>query len=102
MAFFAADAFTLWLWLVLRMMETIDAHSGYRFPFSPFSYKSVSERHDFHHSNNRGNFGVTAFWDWLTGTDKAYNEWHRRKLTGGIGAAASTNDDLADGYSVEL
>ena len=28
--------FTFWLWLFIRICETIDAHSGYTFPYSPF------------------------------------------------------------------
>lgn len=31
-----ADPVTWWLWLVFRMLETLDAHSGYNFPLSPF------------------------------------------------------------------
>jgi 4-alpha-methyl-delta7-sterol-4alpha-methyl oxidase len=25
---------TLWLWMVLRVLETVEAHSGYHFPWS--------------------------------------------------------------------
>lgn len=30
------DPVVWWLWLWVRMLETLDAHSGYNFPFSPF------------------------------------------------------------------
>jgi sterol desaturase/sphingolipid hydroxylase (fatty acid hydroxylase superfamily) len=68
----------LWLWL--RMVETVDAHSGYQLPFSPFhllaSVQGGAERHDFHHSHNVGNFGsFFIFWDWIMGTDEAYRRW---------------------------
>ncbi len=33
-------------------------------------------RHDFHHSHNIGNFGsFFVFWDWMMGTDQAFNQW---------------------------
>lgn len=30
--------FTLWLWVILRVLETVDAHSGYDFPWSPSNF----------------------------------------------------------------
>ena len=30
--------FTLWLWMVLRVIETVEAHSGYHFPWSPSNF----------------------------------------------------------------
>ena len=29
---------TLWLWLVLRVIETVEAHCGYHFPWSPSNF----------------------------------------------------------------
>ncbi|RWW06275.1 hypothetical protein GW17_00030408 [Ensete ventricosum] len=29
---------TLWLWVILRVLETVDAHSGYEFPWSPSNF----------------------------------------------------------------
>ena len=29
---------TLWLWVVLRVLETVEAHSGYHFPWSPSNF----------------------------------------------------------------
>jgi plant 4alpha-monomethylsterol monooxygenase len=31
-----SHVYVLWLWLVIRVLETVDAHSGYSFPLSPF------------------------------------------------------------------
>ena len=57
------------LWLALRLWETIDAHCGYDFPFSPFKlvpFFGGAEQHDFHHKMNVGNYGmltcVTGWW----------------------------------------
>jgi len=72
-----------WFYLAIRIWETVDAHSGYEFPWSPWSLiKAVqggSARHDFHHSHNIGNFGLLHIWDWLMGTDAAYNQWKLKK-----------------------
>lgn len=74
---------TLWVWLVVRWMETCDAHSGYDFPFSPFRLFRVAEHHDFHHSHNVGCFGsFFGFWDWVMGTDAAFNKFKARQLKG--------------------
>lgn len=73
---------TFLIWLAIRIFETLDAHSGYRIPFSPFEgwlpFGGGADRHDFHHSHNQGNFGsFFIFWDWICGTDKPYNEWKK-------------------------
>jgi hypothetical protein len=87
--------------MFIRIVETVDAHSGFRLPFAPsqifdslqvlaFRISSCqslckdkyltrletqggSERHDFHHSNFSGSYGsFFCFWDWLCGTDVPY------------------------------
>ncbi len=58
----------LLLFLALRLWETIDAHSGYDFPFSPWRYLTGAVNHDLHHSANLGNYGMFPFWDWICGT----------------------------------
>lgn len=73
---------TLFLWVILRVWETVDSHSGYLFKFSPFhqfSWQGGADRHDFHHSHNIGCFGsFTIFWDWICGTDQAYLEFRKK------------------------
>lgn len=73
---------TICLWLALRISETVDAHSGYEFPFSPFVISNRyfggggPSRHEFHHSHNKGCFGsFFVFWDWIMGTDVEYRQW---------------------------
>lgn len=72
--------FVFWCWLAVRMMQTIDVHSGFYFPYLnplyllPF-YGGV-RFHDFHHSYFNANFASTfTYWDWLCGTDGPY--WER-------------------------
>jgi sterol desaturase/sphingolipid hydroxylase (fatty acid hydroxylase superfamily) len=74
-------AVVFWFYFLLRMWETVDAHSGYKFPFSPWALltwiQGGSEPHDWHHSHGHkhGNFGMFRIWDHLCGTDKAYKQW---------------------------
>jgi sterol desaturase/sphingolipid hydroxylase (fatty acid hydroxylase superfamily) len=66
------------MYSALKLWQSIDAHSGYNLPFpiSPFSFitwMDCAPAHDYHHSNNLGNFGgFFIFWDWLMGTDEKY------------------------------
>jgi sterol desaturase/sphingolipid hydroxylase (fatty acid hydroxylase superfamily) len=62
----------------LKLWQSVDAHSGYvmPFPLSPWNLllgMDCSRAHDFHHSNNVGNYGgYFTFWDSVCGTDAAY------------------------------
>lgn len=69
-----SHAVVMWSWLCLRLMETIDSHSGYHFEWSPFNNSFLfggARRHDFHHSHNQGCYGAYV-WDRLMGTDLEY------------------------------
>jgi sterol desaturase/sphingolipid hydroxylase (fatty acid hydroxylase superfamily) len=68
------------VWLVVRVSEIVNSHSGYVVPFSPWEIvpfvQGGADRHEFHHSNNVGSYGsFTKFWDWLAGTDEAFNRF---------------------------
>lgn len=71
---------TLFFYHCFRWLETVDSHSGFEFPFSPFSgmlsrlvpFFGGARRHDYHHREFDGNYGSTVFWDWLCGTDKDF------------------------------
>lgn len=73
-----------WTYLFLRTWETVDAHSGYNFPWSIWTLfpwlNGGPKFHDFHHSSNIGNYGMLRFWDWAMGTDVKYREYQKRKL----------------------
>ena len=66
-------AYTLLAWLVWRVVETCDGHSGFDFPFMParlMPLASPSGGHDAHHSINTGNYGsFLRVWDWVFGTE---------------------------------
>lgn len=67
---------TFLLWVVVRVNEIVDAHSGYGVPWSPWSWTRPSERHEYHHSHNIGCYGsYFPFWDRLMGTDAHFRKF---------------------------
>ena len=77
--------FTVTAWLLFAILETLDAHSGFKFPFSFWRLLDPvllgPDGHDWHHSHNRGNYGLFKFWDWICGTDLEYRKWLRGEPT---------------------
>lgn len=87
--------------MFVRLLETIEVHSGYDFPYlNPLhlipGYAGINiiqldhnclynclyffilgiRFHDFHHKNFVGNYSSSfVWWDWLFGTDKQYKEY---------------------------
>lgn len=63
-------------WSVARSFETIDAHSGYSFPWSPFRllpFQLDTRYHYFHHESNVGNYSTFfSWWDTIFGTNQAF------------------------------
>ncbi|XP_076348365.1 fatty acid hydroxylase domain-containing protein 2-like, partial [Tachypleus tridentatus] len=62
--FMGSHTATCWLWVILATFSTLNAHSGYHFPFFP-----SPEAHDFHHLKFNQNYGVLGVLDRLHGTD---------------------------------
>jgi sterol desaturase/sphingolipid hydroxylase (fatty acid hydroxylase superfamily) len=90
-------------WLVWRLWETFEAHSGYSFTGSwpsklGFTYGERARFHDWHHSDNRGCYGV--YWlDYLFGTMDSYAQLEAR---GGHHAKAlAATSPVADEAKVE-
>jgi len=67
---FGCHFHVLVVWVVLRIYETVSAHSGYAFT-------AVSSRHAFHHLYGaRGCYGsFFGLWDRCMGTDRAWRKW---------------------------
>lgn len=55
---------TVWLWLSLSLLVTLNDHSGYHLPFLP-----SPEPHDFHHLKFNQCYGVIGVLDRIHGTD---------------------------------
>jgi sterol desaturase/sphingolipid hydroxylase (fatty acid hydroxylase superfamily) len=66
---------TLMVWVVLRIFETAEAHSGYAFT-------SSGSRHAYHHLHaHDGCYGsFLGLWDTLLGTDRAWRRARRHEL----------------------
>jgi methylsterol monooxygenase len=60
---------TMYLWTTLAILNTLNAHSGYHFPFFP-----SPESHDYHHLKFNQCFGVLGILDYLHGTDIQFRE----------------------------
>lgn len=76
-------------WLILRMWKTLDAHSGYFFPFPLSIFHGLpgllgSDMHDFHHEVNMGCYGAfTTFWDHICCTDRVFYEVRAKRAEKG-------------------
>ncbi|KAL9641539.1 hypothetical protein ABK040_013460 [Willaertia magna] len=68
-----------WLWICLKMLETIYVHSG--FEFFNFNFFVESSRHDYHHSHYRDNYGswLHSFDRFLTKTNSNFEAFKNEK-----------------------
>lgn len=76
--------YTVVMWIILRIAETTDGHSGYEFSWSPFRLLPMSgssEYHNFHHLNFKGNYSsFFTYLDKMFGTtNNAYMSYIRKK-----------------------
>ncbi|KAK3339367.1 hypothetical protein B0H65DRAFT_511589 [Neurospora tetraspora] len=64
---------TMYVWIVLRLFQAIDAHSGYDFPFSLchiLPFWAGAEHHDVHHERFIGNYASSfRWWDYCLDTE---------------------------------
>jgi methylsterol monooxygenase len=64
---------TMYIWIVLRLFQAIDAHSGYEFPWSLHHFLPFwagAEHHDVHHEKFVGNYSSSfRWWDYCMGTE---------------------------------
>ena len=74
---------TMLVWIVLRLFQAIDAHSGYDFPWSLHNWMPFwagAEHHDYHHQMFVGNYASSfRWWDYLFGTDQKYRAYRKRQ-----------------------
>ncbi|CAI7857061.1 unnamed protein product [Closterium sp. NIES-53] len=90
---------TLWLWMSLRVLETVEAHSGFEFPWSPSRFIPLyggAEYHDYHHRcvyTDSGNYSSTfIYMDWIFGTDRNYRRMKALKAGSVKDDAPTTNE----------
>lgn len=76
---------TVCLWIATRLLQAIDSHSGYDFPWSlrkfvPFW--SGAEHHDDHHKHFIGNYASSfRWWDYFLGTECTSTVTKRKNKT---------------------
>lgn len=70
----ACHPIEFYFFISFRLWETVDVHSGYQLPFTPFR----AELHDYHHMRQNGCYGA-FFMDELFGTDKRFKEHLKKK-----------------------
>ncbi|PIO36745.1 hypothetical protein AB205_0217570 [Aquarana catesbeiana] len=82
---FCNHVILLWAWVTVRLLETIDVHSGYDIPLNPLHlvpFYAGARFHDFHHMNFIGNYASTfTWWDKLFNTDSQYNSYRIKVKT---------------------
>jgi len=74
MWFFDSHPLTVWSYMLLSIVMSVDAHIGFDFPFAlhnldPFNNFGGPPKHDMHHQKPLTNFQpFFNHWDWLMGT----------------------------------
>ncbi len=74
---------TVYAWIVLRLFQAIDAHSGYEFPWSLHHFVPFwagADHHDMHHEKFVGNYSSSfRWWDYLLDTESGADAARRRR-----------------------
>ncbi|RAO72965.1 uncharacterized protein BHQ10_008977 [Talaromyces amestolkiae] len=77
---------TMYIWIVLRLFQAIDAHSGYEFPWSLHHFLPFwagADHHDVHHEKFIGNFASSfRWWDFVLDTEytpESVKRWREKK-----------------------
>jgi methylsterol monooxygenase len=71
---------TVYIWIVLRLFQAVDAHSGYDFPWSLrhwLPFWAGADHHDFHHMAFTNCYSTSfRWWDKLCGTESESTHPH--------------------------
>jgi len=75
--------YVFWMWMIVRVGETVDGHCGYNFPWSPYRllpFSGSAAVHDYHHSHNIGNYATFfTYWDDWMGTSASFHKYLERQ-----------------------
>ncbi|KAF0693564.1 Aste57867_15429 [Aphanomyces stellatus] len=78
---------TLWVWMCVRVIQSIDSHCGYELPWSPTRFLPFwggAVHHDYHHEKFDVNYAsFFTVWDYVFGTDVAFREAQHAKVLAG-------------------
>lgn len=81
---------TILVWAIYLVYETVDSHSGYEFPWSPYRLIPFSGNlcltlapasyHNYHHSHSKGNYSALfSLWDTVFSTNESYYAYHEKQ-----------------------
>lgn len=74
---------TMYVWISLRLIQAIDAHSGYEFPWSLHHFLPFwagADHHDMHHEQFVGNYASSfRWWDHVLGTESKSRSMTKQK-----------------------
>ncbi|ORY03790.1 hypothetical protein K493DRAFT_323042 [Basidiobolus meristosporus CBS 931.73] len=74
---------TVLLWMTGRLIQAVDSHSGYDFPFSARHWCPIwsgADHHDYHHQFFVNNYASSfRIWDHLFGTDIKYKNYRKKQ-----------------------
>ncbi|KAL0264205.1 C-4 sterol methyl oxidase [Diplodia seriata] len=74
---------TMYVWIVARLFQAIDAHSGYEFPWSLHHFLPFwagADHHDTHHERFIGNYASSfRWWDYVLDTESGPEAAKRRR-----------------------
>ncbi|KJK80177.1 hypothetical protein H634G_04416 [Metarhizium anisopliae BRIP 53293] len=74
---------TMYVWIILRLFQAIDAHSGYDFPWSLrhiLPFWAGADHHDMHHEKFIGNYASSfRWWDFFLDTEAGPEANKRRR-----------------------
>eukprot|EP00842_Homolaphlyctis_polyrhiza_P005301 jgi/Hompol1/5772/HPOL_002055-RA len=69
----------IFVWVLARLIQVVDSHSGYDFPWALrhlLPFWAGADFHDYHHMAFVGNYSsFFRWWDWIMGTDRAFQAW---------------------------
>ncbi|KAJ3929215.1 MAG: hypothetical protein NXY57DRAFT_1050147 [Lentinula lateritia] len=87
---------TFFLWVIIKLFQAIDSHSGYDFPWSLkhfLPFWAGADHHDFHHMAFTDNYATSfRWWDSIFGTDHQYHAYRARVKA--AKAKAATADEF--------
>lgn len=88
---------TIMVWITLRLVQAIDAHSGYEFPISLHHFLPIwagADHHDDHHHFFLGNYASSfRHWDYFLGTETPATTRRRDK---GANPSEKRNETVID------
>ena len=77
---------TMYCWIVLRLFQAIDAHSGYELPWSLHHFLPFwagADHHDVHHEKFIGNYSSSfRWWDYVLDTESGSASYAARRKAG--------------------